>query len=142
MLSSEIRTGKSPLEERDNSLMEPAGNTTTNSQPKPSTTLGQAPKKAAIHSEDVERINLLEVNENNLLEMPIDAISFEVPAMLQVTPKDKSYVFRWVNFKGHEGSNYSRFKVMGFTNVTADEVDGPIADGFVKDGESIVYCLL
>jgi len=89
-----------------------------------------------------KKYDLETLDESNILELPmIEAKSFDVPAILQVKPKDKAVRFRWVNFKNEEGGNYQKFKAIGYENATPDDVhpSTPIGENLVVDGTTIRF---
>ena len=80
------------------------------------------------------------LDESNIMAMPfIQAKSFDIPAMLQVKPRDAAIRFRWVNFKNHEGGNYSMFKAIGFVNAKPDDVQGTLGEHFKTEDGSIKF---
>jgi hypothetical protein len=85
------------------------------------------------------QVDLASIDESNVLDMPfIDAHSFDIPAMLQVKPKDPGTRFRWVNYKNYEGGNYAMFKAIGFSNAMPADVDGPISEHLIKSEDGTI----
>lgn len=86
------------------------------------------------------KIDLANITEADVLNLDfIDAKSFDIPAMLQVKPKDPAIRFRWVNFKNYEGGNYSMFKAIGFENAKPEDCDGTLSEHLVKEDGSIKW---
>lgn len=88
------------------------------------------------------KYDLATLDESNILDLPmIEAKSFDVPAILQVKPKDASLRFRWVNFKNEEGGNYQKFKAIGYANATTEDVSEatPIGENLLIDGTTIKF---
>jgi len=103
--------------------------------PSPSTTEQSAPKVRPATAFDLSSIT-----EADVLNLPfIDAKSFDVPAMLQVKPKDGSLRFRWVNYRNYEGGNYAMFKAIGFTNATPEDVEGGVSDNLLKEDGTVKW---
>lgn len=87
-------------------------------------------------------IDLENMNESMLFDLPyIDAKSFDLPALLQIKPKDPAIRFRWVNFKNEEGGNLQKFKATGWTNATVDDIheSTPVGENLVLDGTTIKF---
>lgn len=84
--------------------------------------------------------DLAKLDESNIMDIPfIEAKSLDIPAMLQIKPKEANIRFRWVNFKNNEGGNYGMFKAIGFTNATPDDVDGEIGEHLRKEDGTIKW---
>jgi hypothetical protein len=84
--------------------------------------------------------DLANLTEADILNMPfIEASNFDVPAMLQLRPKDGGIRFRWVNYKNYEGGNYDMFKAIGFTNASTADVEGPVQDSLLKEDGTIKW---
>ena len=86
------------------------------------------------------RVDLANLTEADILDLPfIDAKSFDIPAMLQVKPKDPSIRFRWVNYKNYEGGNYAMFKAIGFSNAVAEDISGGFSEHLLKEDGTIKW---
>lgn len=84
--------------------------------------------------------DLSNLTESDILDLDfVDAKSFDIPAMLQVTPKDGNVRFRWVNFKNYEGGNYAMFKAIGFENARPEDVKGELSQHLLKEDGSIKW---
>lgn len=87
-------------------------------------------------------IDLENMDESKLLDLPfIDAKSFDVPALLQIKPRDPAIRFRWVNYKNEEGGNLQKFKAIGYQNAVQDDVhpDTPVGENLILDGTTIKF---
>jgi hypothetical protein len=84
-------------------------------------------------------IDLASIDESNILDLPfIDAHSFDIPAMLQLSPKDPGTRFRWVNYKNYEGGNYAFFKAIGFSNAAPQDVKGEVSEHLIKSEDGTI----
>lgn len=85
-------------------------------------------------------IDLSKITEADVLNLDfVDAKSFDIPAMLQVAPKDPGIRFRWVNFKNYEGGNYAMFKAIGFQNAVPADVAGSLSEHLMKEDGTIKW---
>lgn len=79
------------------------------------------------------KIDLKHLDESMILGMPfIKARTFDIPAMLELKPKEDHIRFRWVNYKNYEGGNYAMFKAIGFANAEPKDVEGTISEHLLK----------
>lgn len=86
------------------------------------------------------QMDLAKITEADVLNLDfIDAKSFDIPAMLQVEPKDGAIRFRWVNFKNYEGGNYAMFKALGFENTKPEDVKGELSVHLLKEDGTIKW---
>ena len=86
------------------------------------------------------KIDLANITEADVLNLDfVDAKSFDIPAMLQVTPKSGDIRFRWVNFKNYEGGNYAMFKAIGFSNAKPEDVAGSLSEHLLKEDGTIKW---
>jgi hypothetical protein len=84
--------------------------------------------------------DLSNLTESDILNLDfIDAKAFDIPAMLQVKPKDGNVRFRWVNFKNYEGGNYAMFKAIGFSNAKPEDVEGEVSEHLLKEDGTIKW---
>lgn len=84
--------------------------------------------------------DLSNLTEADILNLDfVDAKSFDIPAMLQVKPKDGNIRFRWVNFKNYEGGNYAMFKAIGFSNAQPEDVEGEVSEHLRKEDGTIKW---
>jgi hypothetical protein len=84
--------------------------------------------------------DLSNLTEADILNLDfVDAKSFDIPAMLQVKPKDGNVRFRWVNFKNYEGGNYAMFKAIGFENAKPEDVEGQVSEHLRKEDGTIKW---
>lgn len=84
--------------------------------------------------------DLSQLTESDILDLDfVDAKSFDIPAMLQVMPKDGNIRFRWVNFKNYEGGNYAMFKAIGFENAKPEDVKGELSQHLLKEDGTIKW---
>lgn len=84
--------------------------------------------------------DLSQLTESDILNLDfVDAKSFDIPAMLQVTPKDGGTRFRWVNFKNYEGGNYAMFKAIGFENAKPEDVKDELSQHLLKEDGTIKW---
>jgi len=84
--------------------------------------------------------DLSKLTEADILNLDfVDAKSFDIPAMLQVQPKDGNIRFRWVNFKNYEGGNYAMFKALGFQNAVPADVAGGLSEHLLKEDGTIKW---
>jgi hypothetical protein len=84
--------------------------------------------------------DLSKITEADILNLDfIDAKAFDIPAMLQVAPKDGNIRFRWVNFKNYEGGNYAMFKAIGFQNAKPEDIAGPLSEHLLKEDGTIKW---
>jgi len=85
-------------------------------------------------------IDMSKITEADVMNLDfIDAKSLDVPAMLQVTPKDGNLRFRWVNYKNYEGGNYAMFKAIGFENASPEDIAGQFSDHLKKEDGTIKW---
>jgi hypothetical protein len=84
--------------------------------------------------------DLSNLTESDILNLDfVDAKAFDIPAMLQVKPRDGNIRFRWVNFKNYEGGNYAMFKAIGFSNAKPEDVEGPLSEHLLKEDGTIKW---
>lgn len=84
--------------------------------------------------------DLANITEADIMGLDfIDAKGFDIPAMLQVTPKSGEIRFRWVNFKNYEGGNYAMFKAIGFENAKPEDVKGDLSVHLLKEDGTIKW---
>ena len=84
--------------------------------------------------------DLSKLTEADILNLDfVNAQAFDIPAMLQVAPKDGNIRFRWVNFKNYEGGNYAMFKAIGFTNAKPEDVAGALSEHLLKEDGTIKW---
>ena len=85
-------------------------------------------------------LDLANLTESDILSIPqIEAFSFDIPAMLQLKPKDGAIRFRWVNFKNYEGGNYAMFKAIGFVNAHPDDVADTVSEHLLKEDGTVKW---
>lgn len=106
----------------------PPPSTADENKPSPITARSATPK------------DLANITEADILNLDfVDAKGFDIPAMLQVTPKDGAIRFRWVNFKNYEGGNYAMFKAIGFQNARPEDVKGNLSEHLLKEDGTIKW---
>lgn len=65
------------------------------------------------------------LREEDILENPlITAKSLDIPAILDLQPKDPTMMFRWVHLKGYDGQNYAIRKSQGFVDARPEDIKG------------------
>jgi hypothetical protein len=85
-------------------------------------------------------MDMSKITEADVMNLDfIDARSLDVPAMLQVVPKDGNIRFRWVNWKNYEGGNYAMFKAIGFENAVPADIKGDFSDHLKKEDGTIKW---
>ena len=85
-------------------------------------------------------VDMSNITESDILNLDfVDAKAFDIPAMLQVKPKDGNVRFRWVNFKNYEGGNYAMFKAIGFQNAKPEDVEGEVSEHLLKEDGTIKW---
>ena len=83
--------------------------------------------------------DLSKLTESDILGLDwISAKSFDVPAMLDLRPKDGSIRFRWVNFKNYEGGNLAMFKAIGFVNALPEDCIGPVSEHLLRSEDGTI----
>lgn len=86
------------------------------------------------------QIDMSKITESDILNLDfVDAKAFDIPAMLQVKPRDGNIRFRWVNYKNYEGGNYAMFKAIGFTNAVPEDVEGVLSEHLMKEDGTIKW---
>ena len=100
-----------------------------------------------VESKNLTAEQIAVLTEEDIMSNPlISAKSLDIPAILDLKPKDPTYVFRWVHLKGYDGQNYAIRKSQGFIDARPEDVegykvddpDGVLPTGTVVDGR-IMY---
>lgn len=85
------------------------------------------------------KIDISKLDETMIMSMPFIKTSHDiVPGILFLKPKDPTVRFRWVNYKNWEGGNYQRFRAIGFSNASKEDVDTavtPVGDNCIEGTE-------
>jgi hypothetical protein len=93
-----------------------------------------------VEARPAQPADLSKLTEADILNLDfVDAKSFDIPAMLQVEPRDGNIRFRWVNFKNYEGGNYAMFKALGFQNAVPADVKGELSEHLLKEDGTIKW---
>ena len=70
-----------------------------------------------------------------LLDKSIVARPLSAPEVASIHVKNTEYYYRWVNRLHSHGQVYMRYKAMGFSNATKDDVEVLVGDTAVSDDE-------
>ena len=77
-----------------------------------------------VQTADKSKIAIYNMTETEaIFSASIEAKPLMMPEGLNIIVKKNEYSYRWVAFKARGGENLSKYKYMGFTKATLDDVD-------------------